>query len=74
MNSFAIAKLTNLETREDYGDDSQILGHSGANLSDDITDRVIRFDIGIRVPGSYKILISLLHDSRRSSEQLLGRA
>lgn len=59
MNSFATAKLVNLETHEDHEDDSYILGRPQANLSDDVTDRVIRFEIEIRVPGSYRILISM---------------
>lgn len=59
MNSFATVKLVNLETHEDHEDASYILGRSEADLSKDVTNRVIRFEIGIRVPGSYRILISM---------------
>lgn len=58
-NSFARAKLVNLQTQEDHDDDSYILGRPEADLSDDVTDRVLRFEIGIRVPGFYRILISM---------------
>ena len=59
MNSFATAKLVNLQTHEDHEDDSYILGRPDAGLSANVTDRVLRFEIGIRVPGSYRILISM---------------
>lgn len=59
MNSFATTKLVNLQTHEDHEDGSYILGRPGANLSDDITDRTMRFEIGIRLSGLYRIIISM---------------
>lgn len=59
MNSFATAKLVSLETHKDHEDGSDSSGHPGANLSNDITDKVMRFEIGIRVPRSDRIVISM---------------
>ena len=47
MNSFATAKLIKLKTHEDHKDSSYILGQSGANLSDDVIDRVIKCEVRI---------------------------
>lgn len=59
MNSFATAKLVNLETDEDHEDEAYILGQSRVTFANNVADRIIRFQIGIRVPGEYRILISL---------------
>lgn len=50
MNSFATAKLVNLETQEDHVDEIYILGRPKANFSKDVADRVIKFKIGVRIP------------------------
>lgn len=47
MNSFATAKLINLKTYEDHKDSSYILRQPGVNLSDDVMDRVIEFEVRI---------------------------
>lgn len=50
MNSFATAKLMNLKTHEDHKGSSYILGQPRANLSDDVMDRVIKFEVRIYNP------------------------
>lgn len=47
MNSFATTKLINLKTHEDHKDSSYILRQPGVNLSDDVMDRVIEFEVRI---------------------------
>lgn len=54
-----MAKLVNLGTQEAHDDKTCGLGPPEANFSDDIADRVIDFDIGVRIPGLYRILVSL---------------
>ena len=46
MNSFAIAKSRNLETNNDQKNSLYILEQPGASLSDDVIDKVIKFDVG----------------------------
>lgn len=58
-NSFATAKLVDLPTLEDIEDETYTMGSLRAQFSDDISDRILRFEIGIRKPGSYKVLISI---------------
>lgn len=58
-NSFATAKLVDLPTLEDIEDDTYILGCLRAQFSENVADRILRFEIGIRKPGAYKILISI---------------
>lgn len=50
MNSFATAKLVNLETQEDHVNEIYILGCPKVNFSEDVADRVIKFKIGARIP------------------------
>lgn len=58
-NSFATAKLVDLPTLEDIDDVTYILGNFKAHFSDNVADRILRFQIGIRIPGSYKLLLSI---------------
>ena len=59
MNSFATAKLVNMDTQEHHEDDTYILGRPQAQFSSNTQDRILRFNMGIRIPGSYKILIAM---------------
>lgn len=58
-NSFATAKLVDLPTLENIDDDSYTLGSLKAQFSDNVADRIMRFEIGIRKPGSYKLLLAI---------------
>lgn len=58
-NSFATAKLVELPTLEDIDDENYTLGNLRAHFSANIQDRFLRFQIGIRKPGSYKLLLSI---------------
>lgn len=58
-NSFATAKLVDLPTLQDIDDETYTLGKLRAQFSDEVNDRILRFQIGIRKPGSYKLLLSI---------------
>lgn len=58
VNSFATAKLLNLENQDDHDDETWVSRPPEAYFSDDVAVRANKLNIGVRIPGLYRILIS----------------